>query len=70
MNDRTYRKFVRFNLRQRVDMLKAEEKARSHRGAERAAAVKALRSEMSDRSSAAHEARRAAVSHPTSVSHP
>lgn len=22
MNDRTYRKFVRFNLRQRVDMLK------------------------------------------------
>lgn len=107
MNDRTYRKFVRFNLRQRVDMLKvlycyktllslkvvcphicstiatnakwptptlrfrvrtavngmlqAEEKARSQRGAERAAAVKAFRSEMSDRSSAAQEARRAAV---------
>jgi hypothetical protein len=108
MNDRTYRKFLRFNLRQRGDMLKvrpattqqvsihrhlqyivftltqgpvhlcnlcnllpvnccilvgpqAEEKARAQRGAERAAAVKAFRSEMSDRSSAAQEARRAAV---------
>jgi hypothetical protein len=40
----------------------AEEKARAQRGAERAAAVKAFRSEMSDRSSAAQEARRAAVS--------
>ena len=61
LNDRTYKKFMRFNLRQRVDMIKAEEKARSHRGAERAAAVKSLRSEMSERSSAAREARFAAV---------
>lgn len=44
--------------------LQAEEKARAQRGAERAAAVKAFRSEMSDRSSAAQEARRAAVGSP------
>lgn len=59
--DRVYRKFIRFNLRQREDMVRKEEKVRSQRAAQRISTVKALRSEMSERAGAARENRAAEV---------
>eukprot|EP00884_Botryococcus_braunii_P001518 jgi/Botrbrau1/11367/Bobra.0038s0115.1 len=57
MNDRAYRKFARTAQRQRLDRIKAEEKAKMELALERAKAIKQWRTDLSDRSILARELR-------------
>ncbi|KAK9816457.1 hypothetical protein WJX72_000543 [[Myrmecia] bisecta] len=57
MSDRAYRKFVRHSMRQRIEMIKQEEKVKADRAGERVRAIKAWRSAQSDASNTQRDLR-------------